>query len=1136
MSITPHTVIKASAGTGKTYRLSIRILRLLAIGEPAEGITALTFTRAAAAEFLTKVVERLGEACASDKRHREICKDAALNPDEYTRESFARLLGEVMVDSNRLTLGTLDSFFARLVNTFPLEVGIETGTAEIVEAYDTQSVITEVACALLASKNEKELAGFAENLRQLAGGKSKATPTASLIQAADNLHEMYVNQSRAEAWGTPNGIWGPEDRQPGWFKTQDLEALKRDIAEVADRAAEQMEKDAPPAPLRDAKLAAEQRKWQAAMAKLIEYFKEDLEDFARGTHLAGVEYGKAKAGVKKHVFANADDARLIARVFQSLAGILVRERLSQTQAAHKCLREYEQAYDSLARRKGRLTYADYVRLLNENLFGDGPDHRNLPEIHYRMDSQVRHLLLDEFQDTSTMQFEALDPYILEVLSKADDPQSLFVVGDPKQSLYEWRAGNRRLLDTVVRRLEALGRPDRVEIQPLNETRRCAAPVLSLANRLLNKLERDEVGEDFPTATLDDWNAVYSPQLPYVDPENPSPPKVGESLWVRLGRQGGQSRKLPSIKCQARWIAWHLRQQAGLIEPKSGRLLNGLTCAILLRGNSDARAFAEELRSLGEDMKIDANDESEVNPATDNPVTAALLSVAKVALHPRDTMARGLAEMCPASRAYVAAHGGWDTTVAHVSDLFHKSGAEALIHDLCLSVTPEMLTEDNGFMRGRLGQLRSLAESYDQSGDRALSGFIRHCEGTELRGLADRGAVQVITTHRSKGLEYDMVYMPMPDDGHPMASVNDNDLLAFYPPRVEKTGMKDLEVFKPLWLTMGFSDSIGRVLGAIDQEHLGAARQRAMGEQAYGALCNLYVGITRARHRIVLLSDGLGGEGAERARRYQVNHLIHKRLDGEGAKAKIGPQGAEAEVMFADDKNSADWVELRLAEIREKQEKAAKEAAASDREMGAAIPGDSACRRPLRRNPSKGDHTYAQPSATEDLSKPIGGKPLGNRVHDLLAHLEWDIPGFVRWMEAQRVPKAMEMVNRTAVEFIKATLADADVTKALSQSEKAEALWIERKAASFTKAAQPEDKDEVTVGSFDRVHIVPGKRALILDYKTARADKSAEAIKKAYVEQMTAYRTSLHAMTGIPLEAIACKLIVVRAKPCVIDMA
>jgi len=117
-----HVMILASAGSGKTYALTNRFVRLLAGGAAPERIVALTFTRKAAGEFFDEILRKLARAAADPTAAQELAREIdfpGLGPTD-----FLRLLRTVIEAMPRLSLGTLDSFFARIVRSFPLELGL----------------------------------------------------------------------------------------------------------------------------------------------------------------------------------------------------------------------------------------------------------------------------------------------------------------------------------------------------------------------------------------------------------------------------------------------------------------------------------------------------------------------------------------------------------------------------------------------------------------------------------------------------------------------------------------------------------------------------------------------------------------------------------------------------------------------------------------------------------------------------------------------------------------------------------------------------------------------------------------------------------------------------------------------------
>src|SRR5262245_45631589 len=111
-----HQVIRASAGSGKTHQLTNRYLRLLAAGVEPDTILATTFTRKAAAEILDRVLERLAKAAGDPESAQKLTKQIQLNPAKMP--NFAALLRGMLRSLHRVRIGTLDSFYIALANSF----------------------------------------------------------------------------------------------------------------------------------------------------------------------------------------------------------------------------------------------------------------------------------------------------------------------------------------------------------------------------------------------------------------------------------------------------------------------------------------------------------------------------------------------------------------------------------------------------------------------------------------------------------------------------------------------------------------------------------------------------------------------------------------------------------------------------------------------------------------------------------------------------------------------------------------------------------------------------------------------------------------------------------------------------------
>ena len=149
-----NVIIRASAGTGKTFQLSNRYLQLIGAGVRPEAILAATFARKAAGEILARVIQRLADAALDETKSAELAEQVGWSLD---RPACGQLLAELLGDLHRLRIGTLDSFFVRLAGSFALELGLASDW-QIVDTLDDSLWRLEAVRRLLEAGDRKELA------------------------------------------------------------------------------------------------------------------------------------------------------------------------------------------------------------------------------------------------------------------------------------------------------------------------------------------------------------------------------------------------------------------------------------------------------------------------------------------------------------------------------------------------------------------------------------------------------------------------------------------------------------------------------------------------------------------------------------------------------------------------------------------------------------------------------------------------------------------------------------------------------------------------------------------------------------------------------------------------------------------
>ena len=190
-------VIRASAGTGKTFQLSNRFIKLLHRGALVERILASTFTRKAAAEILDRIVVRLAESAGDRDECAKLSQfvDSATMSPNLTPQRCLEMLRQVLSQLHRLQVGTLDSFFGQVAGSLSLEMGLPTGWRIVDEIEDAR--MRDVAIGhMLRSQSGAEMARI---LHLMAKGEIRRSVAEQLRQTVDNLYNVYL-ESDKDAW------------------------------------------------------------------------------------------------------------------------------------------------------------------------------------------------------------------------------------------------------------------------------------------------------------------------------------------------------------------------------------------------------------------------------------------------------------------------------------------------------------------------------------------------------------------------------------------------------------------------------------------------------------------------------------------------------------------------------------------------------------------------------------------------------------------------------------------------------------------------------------------------------------------------------------------------------------------------
>ncbi|HEX3728528.1 MAG TPA: UvrD-helicase domain-containing protein, partial [Opitutaceae bacterium] len=490
-----HQMILASAGSGKTYALTNRFIRLLAAGAGPERIAALTFTRKAAGEFFDEILKKLAQASVSPEQARKIAGE--IDAPRLGPADFRRMLRAMIEAMPRLTLGTLDGFFARIVRSFPLELGLG-GDFEILREHAAQLERARVVRQMFAAPEAAQRA-FTEAFKRATFGTEEKRLGAQLDGFLDEHAQIFLGAHEPGLWGVAARIW-PEGSPalasaPG--RARAVEALRAALPweRLGDKQRRRWEN-----------FFAEHAGWTpgAPLPKPVRYLL--LNAIAAWPDVAEVVVERKAQGLPPPAAAALRTAVL------AIVGGELEGRLEITRGIHAVLRHYEEVYDGAVRRLGRLTFGDLQRLL---LPGAGDGSRPLSRvsddarlfIDWRLDAQIDHWLLDEFQDTSHGQWRVLQNLIDEAVQDGSGGRSFFYVGDVKQAIFAWRGGDARLFREIFNHYNSAS-SGAIEQRRLDESWRSGPAVIEMVNRVFG--DAAALGRLFPAPAAAQWSGEWQP--------------------------------------------------------------------------------------------------------------------------------------------------------------------------------------------------------------------------------------------------------------------------------------------------------------------------------------------------------------------------------------------------------------------------------------------------------------------------------------------------------------------------------------------------------------------------------------------------------------------------------------------------
>ncbi len=839
--------VAANAGSGKTYVLALRVVKLLLRGVDPAKILCVTFTKAAAANMAMRVFTDLAKWTACD----DATLDAAIRsigekPDAALRAKARRLFATALETPGGLKVQTIHAFCTRLLHQFPFEADVAARFGVLDEATEHEIVEELILDIMLKG---------ASNPDSALGRAFTTTIAAAADQTLrDVIRAGVAERDRIESWvaqaGSLEAAVGQLSRALGLEPEDTAESIRERFFSESHIPKKQWKKIA-------AALLDSTKKTDHRQGELFNRLHDCTGDEQLEVWLSifcTQEY-KARAKIVTNEIEDRDprladllktEQGRICELLEKQNALACRDRTAALiTIAHAVIADYRAEKD----RRGLLDYDDLIdRTLN--LFRNS----SAAWVLYKLDLGIDHILIDEAQDTSPKQWEIIRTLAHEFTAGAgarQDKRTLFVVGDDKQSIFSFQGAAPEKFDEMRRLFKSAFEAVALEWRSikLQTSFRSGEVVLSAVNDAFRS------SAIYPSITSDkdgmpphEWIAGTAPGAveiwPLILPSGDTAEQVGwDAPFDRRSETGTVVRLARRIaKNVALWCERGGRPGDVLVLVRQ----RGALFETVIRALKDAR-----IPVAGADRLV----------LTEHIAVMDLMALADALLLPQDDLALATVLKSPLfdlteEELFALA---WNRGTLTLRESLFGKGADNprfaaaaqridLLTGAARTESPfafyaRVLNLDHGrkCFLARLGaeasdaldEFLNLALAYESRETPSLQGFVAWLRAAEADIKRDmeitRDEVRVMTVHGAKGLEAPIVILG--DTTTPPAG--------YHPPRLMELPLAACPGL--IWAAAAKSDAPAMAQARVKHAQAAVDEYRRL----------LYVAMTRAQHKLIV---------------------------------------------------------------------------------------------------------------------------------------------------------------------------------------------------------------------------------------------------------------------------------------------
>ena len=719
--VKPLTVYKASAGSGKTFALAVQYIKLVVRNPQSyRNILAVTFTNKATEEMKTRILSQLygiwKQMPDSDSYMQEICRalDAS---QQFVSERAGIALSLLLHNYNHFRVMTIDTFFQSVLRNLARELDL---TANLrIGLNDSQ--VEELAVDQMIDDlktTDVMLQWIMKYIMENIQDDRSWNIIGQIKQFGKTIFRDYYKDISKDL----NERVMQEDFFEQYTRTlRELrDAAKERMQNIAESFFDTLEEEG----LTYEDLANKRRGIASFFFKLQEgTFDESIENATVANCLGDPTKWYAKSHERReliHALASGQLGDILRyaveerprqwRLYQSAT--LTLRHLNQV----RLLSSIENKVRALNDEANRFLLSDTQKLLG-TLIGESDS----PFIFEKIGTQLDHIMIDEFQDTSTVQWQNFRVLLLETMSHQDSEN--LIVGDVKQSIYRWRSGDWRLLNDIEQQFSA----SQITTLPLKVNRRSERNVIEFNNAFFTEAARQEYELLRDQAEADQLRRAYAEVVQEIPEGKPATGFVHIEL---LPAEDYQEQTLSHIVNTVRQL-----RKCGIPQSKM---------AILVRVNSYIPLIANYCAANCPEVSIVSDEAFRLDAS--QPVNT-IVNALRLIVHPDNQIARAFLEKTIGNTEWNVENGGFSLyelverlfAQLHLDRFDDQSAYVCAFFDLLRQYTTENVATIDDFLR-----------KWDDE----------FAAKTIQSDLTD--GIRIISIHKSKGLEFDHVILPFCD--------------------------------------------------------------------------------------------------------------------------------------------------------------------------------------------------------------------------------------------------------------------------------------------------------------------------------------------------------------------------------------